>query len=70
MVRVERRDRLGRMNTELVEAALAAYGHRLVVPDDGEVIDNLVRDMIEMLTWFCAGRETLWTFSVAIALKG
>ena len=30
---VEHRDRLGRMNTELVEAALSAQGRRLVVLD-------------------------------------
>lgn len=30
---VEHRDRLGRMNTELVEAALSAHGRRLVVLD-------------------------------------
>ena len=38
---VEHRDRLGRMNTELVEAALSAHGRRLVVLDDGEVTDDL-----------------------------
>ena len=54
VVVVEHRDRLGRMNTELVEAALAAHGRRLVVVDDGEVTDDLVRDMIEVLTSFCA----------------
>ena len=48
------RDRLGRMNTELVEAALAASRRRLVVLDDGEVTDDLVRDMVEVLTSFCA----------------
>ncbi len=51
---VEHRDRLGRMNTELVEAALSAHGRRLVVLDDGEVDDDLVRDMVEVLTSFCA----------------
>ena len=51
---VEHRDRLGRMNTELVEAALAAHGRRLVVLEDSEVTDDLVRDMIEVLTSFCA----------------
>ena len=51
---VEHRDRLGRMNTELVEAALSAYGRRLVVLDPGEVDDDLVRDMTEVLTSFCA----------------
>lgn len=51
---VEHRDRLGRMNTELVEAALAANGRRLVVLEDDEVEDDLVRDMVEVLTSFCA----------------
>jgi putative resolvase len=51
---VEHKDRLGRMNVELVEAALSATGRRLVVLDDGEVDDDLVRDMVEVLTSFCA----------------
>lgn len=51
---VEHKDRLGGMNVELVEAALAATGRRLVVLDDGEVEDDLVRDMVEVLTSFCA----------------
>jgi putative resolvase len=51
---VEHKDRLGRMNVELVEAALSATGRRLVVLDDGEVEDDLVRDMVEVLTSFCA----------------
>lgn len=54
VVVVEHRDRLGRMNTELVEAALSASGRRLVVLDDGEVEDDLVRDITEVLTSFCA----------------
>ncbi|MFE2566132.1 IS607 family transposase [Streptomyces mirabilis] len=54
IVVVEHRDRLGRMNTELVEAALEAAGRRLVVLDAGEVEDDLVRDMVEVLTSFCA----------------
>jgi putative resolvase len=51
---VEHRDRLGRMNTELVDAALSAHQRRLVVLDDGEVDDDLARDMVEVLTSFCA----------------
>jgi putative resolvase len=51
---VEHRDRLGRMNTELVEAALSAHGRRLVVLDPDEVDDDLVRDVTEVLTSFCA----------------
>lgn len=54
VVVVEHRDRLGRMNTELVEAALSASGRRLVVLDVGEVDDDLVRDVTEVLTSFCA----------------
>ncbi len=58
---VEHKDRLGPMNVELVEATLSAHGRRLVVLDDGEVEDDLVRDMAEVLTWFCArlyGRQS------------
>lgn len=52
---VEHRDRLGRMNTELVESALGAQGRRIVVVDDDEELDDdLVRDMTEVLTSFCA----------------
>ena len=54
VVVVEHRDRLARMNAELVEAALSAHGRRLVVIDEGEVDDDLVRDMTEVLTSFCA----------------
>jgi putative resolvase len=50
---VTHRDRLARMNAELVEAALWAHGRRLVVLDDGEVTDDLLRDMVEVLTSFC-----------------
>ena len=42
------------MNTELIEAALAANGRSLVVVDSGEVEDDLVRDMIEVMTSMCA----------------
>ena len=45
-VAVEHKDRLGRMNVELVEATLSASGRRLVVLDDGEVEDDLVRDLV------------------------
>lgn len=39
---VVHRDRLDRMNAELVDAALSAHKRRLVVLDDGEVDDDLV----------------------------
>ena len=51
---VEHRDRLARMNAGLVESALGAQGRRLVVVDDTELDDDLVRDMTEVLTSFCA----------------
>jgi putative resolvase len=54
VVVVEHRDRLGRMNTEMVESALSASHRRVVVLDEGEVTDDLVRDMVEVLTSFCA----------------
>jgi putative resolvase len=34
---------------------LSAHNRRLVVLDDGEVDDDLVGDMVEVLTLFCAG---------------
>lgn len=54
VVVVEHRDRLGRMNTELVEAALSAHDRHLVVLDDSEVTGDAVGDIVEVLTWFCA----------------
>lgn len=51
---VEHRDRLARMNMGLVENALKAQGRRVVVVDDTEQDDDLVRDMTEVLTSFCA----------------
>ena len=51
---VEHRDRLARMNAGLVEGALKAQGRRLIVVDDGELDDDLVRDMTEVLTSLCA----------------
>ena len=51
---VEHRDRLARMNAGLVESALTAQGQRLIVVDDSELDDDLVRDMTEVLASFCA----------------
>jgi putative resolvase len=51
---VEHRDRLARYGVEQLEAALSAQGRRLVVVDPGETGDDLVRDMVEVLTSFCA----------------
>jgi putative resolvase len=46
---------LARFGVEHLEAALAAQGRRIVVTDPGETTDDLVRDMIEVLTSMCAG---------------
>jgi predicted site-specific integrase-resolvase len=51
---VEHRDRLMRFGFEYVEAALAAQGRTVLVIDPGEVQDDLVRDMTEVLTSMCA----------------
>ncbi|MFE7139083.1 IS607 family transposase [Streptomyces sp. NPDC057644] len=51
---VEHRDRLGLMNVELVEAALSASGRHLLVLEEGEVEDDLVQDIVDVLTSFCA----------------
>jgi putative resolvase len=51
---VEHQDRLARFGVEHLEAALAARGRRIVVADPGETTDDVVRDMIEVLTSMCA----------------
>ncbi|TCE77017.1 Resolvase, N-terminal domain protein [Bifidobacterium longum subsp. longum] len=51
---VEHRDRLARMNAGLIESALNAQGRKLIVVDDTELDDDLVCDMTEVLTSFCA----------------
>ena len=54
MIIVEHRDRLARMNAGLVESALKAQGRRIIVVDDTESDDDLVRDMTDARTSFCA----------------
>ena len=54
VVVVEHRDGLARLGVEHLEAALGAPGRGIVVADSGETTDDLVRDMIEVLTWVCA----------------
>ena len=51
---VEHRDRFARFASEYVAASLPANGRRLVVVDNAEVDDDLVGDMTEVLTSFCA----------------
>jgi predicted site-specific integrase-resolvase len=51
---VEHRDRFARFGAEYVAAALDAEHRRMVVVDDAEVDDDLVRDMTELMTSLCA----------------
>lgn len=51
---VEHRDRFARFGAEYVAAALDADHRRMVVVDDAEVDDDLVRDMTELMTSLCA----------------
>jgi len=51
---VEHRDRLMRFGADYVEAAMAASGRKLIVVNDGEMKDDLVEDMIAVMTSFCA----------------
>jgi predicted site-specific integrase-resolvase len=51
---VEHRGRFARFGAEYVAGALDAGHRRMVVVDDGEVDDDLVRDMTELMTSLCA----------------
>jgi predicted site-specific integrase-resolvase len=51
---VEHRDRFARFGVEYIEAALSAQQRKLVVVEEAELEDGLVRDMTELLTSFCA----------------
>ena len=51
---VEHRERSSRFGFECVEAALAGRGARIVVMEDGELDDDLVRDVSKVMTSLCA----------------
>ncbi len=51
---VEHQDRLARFGVEYLDAALRAQGRRVVVTDHGETTADLVQDMVDVLTAFCA----------------
>ena len=50
----EHRERLCRFGFEYLEAALVGRGARIVVMDQDEVEDDLVRDVTEVMTSLCA----------------
>ena len=55
--------------SEYLEAALAASGRRLIVVDSSEMNDDLVHDMIAVLTSFCArlyGRRSARNRAISI----
>jgi putative resolvase len=51
---VTHRDRLARFGVEHLQAALSAQGRQIMVVDDVDTDDHLVRDMVEVLTSLCA----------------
>lgn len=51
---VEHRDRLARFGSEYIEAALQATGRELVVVDTSELQDDLVQDVVAVMTSLCA----------------
>ena len=51
---VEHRDRLCRFGFEYLEAALSAQSRRIIVADPKEVIDDVVRDLHEVIVSMCA----------------
>ena len=51
---VEHRDRLTRFGFEHVAAGLAGSGRRIVVLDESETTDDLVREVTVVLTSLCA----------------
>jgi putative resolvase len=53
---VAHRDRLARFDVEYLQAALAAQGRRILVAEEGETTDDLVGDMLDVLTSLCARR--------------
>jgi putative resolvase len=51
---VEHRDRLMSFGIEYVDAALSAQGRKLLVIDPGEMKDDIVRDLHEVIVSLCA----------------
>ncbi|MFQ5977793.1 MAG: IS607 family transposase [Candidatus Heimdallarchaeota archaeon] len=54
MIVVEHRDRLTRFGFEFVETSLNATNRKILVMNETECKDDLVQDMIDVLTSFCA----------------
>jgi putative resolvase len=54
IILVEHKDRLTRFGFEYIETLLGSQSREVIVADKNELSDDLVRDMIEVLTSFCA----------------
>ena len=53
-IAVEHKDRLVRFGFEYMEALLSACGRRIMVVDESEMKEDLIQDMIDVLTSFYA----------------
>jgi predicted site-specific integrase-resolvase len=51
---VEHRDRLARFGVELIAAALEASKRQILVMNETEFVDDIVQDMTDVMTSFCA----------------
>ncbi len=54
MIIVEHRKRLARFGVDAIEAALDGQGRRLLVVDAADTSDDLAKNLINVLTSFCA----------------
>ena len=54
VILVEHRDRAVRFGFDYLQASLSAQNRKIMVMDDTELEDDLVRDMTEVLTSLCA----------------
>lgn len=54
VILIEYKDRLTRFGFEYIETLLRSQSREVIVVDENELSDDLVRDMIEVLTSFCA----------------
>jgi predicted site-specific integrase-resolvase len=51
---VEHKDRLARFGVELIAAALLASKRQIMVMNETEYVDDIVQDMTDVMTSFCA----------------
>jgi predicted site-specific integrase-resolvase len=54
VILVEHRERLARFGFDYIEASLAAQGRRIEVVEEGEMTDDVVRDLHDVIVSMCA----------------